>query len=79
MSKDELIKLISDCCNDVVFEYNGKKSGVTSEVINGDPTFQVWHGSEIKEYDKVETLMEDKFFSDKSLSDLIDIVIFMII
>ena len=57
MSRKELKDIISDCCNDVVFDYNGRKSGVTSEVKNHIPTFQVWHGSKVKEYDNVDDVM----------------------
>ena len=30
MSKKEIEQIISECCNDLVFIYNGKKSGITS-------------------------------------------------
>jgi len=71
MTKQDLKNIISDCCNDVIFTYNGKKSGITSEVHDSIPTFQVWHGSETKEYDNVDDVMNDKFYSGKSVNDLI--------
>ena len=76
MSRKELKDIISDCCNDVVFDYNGRKSGVTSEVKNYVPTFQAWHGSKVKEYDNVDDVMNDKFYSGKSINDLIEVVEF---
>ena len=76
MSKTELKTIIADCCNDVIFAYNGKKSGVTSEVKDHVPTFQVWHGSEVKEYDNVDDVMNDKFYSGKSINDLVGVVDF---
>ena len=72
MNKNELRKIISDCCNDVWFVYNGKKSGITSEVKNYVPKFQAWHGDSIKYYDNVNDVMNDDFYSGKSLAELID-------
>lgn len=76
MSKDILHNIISECCNDVIFTYKGKASGVTSTVENYVPTFQVWHGDAIKEYDNVDDVMNDKFYSGKSINDLINDVEF---
>ncbi len=50
MTRDALFQIIRECVNEVVFVYNGKKSGVTAEVEIAVPAFQVWHGDEIKEY-----------------------------
>ena len=61
MSESELKDIIADCCNDVIFAYNGKKSGVSSEV---------------KPYNNVEDVMNDKFYSGKSIIDLIGVVEF---
>ena len=76
MKRSELAQIISECCNDVLFVYNGKKSGITSEVRNSVPTFQVWHGTDIKEYRTVEDVMSDPFYSGKSINDLIGTVDF---
>ena len=70
----DLKKVISDCCNDVIFEFNGKQSGITSEVKDYVPTFQAWHGSETKEYSNIDDVLKDKFYSGKSIIDLIDTV-----
>lgn len=71
MNKSELRKIILDCCNDVLFVFNGKKSGITSDVKDYVPTFHAWHGDETKSYNDVDALMEDNFFSGKSITDLI--------
>lgn len=71
MTNNQLKQIISNCWNEVVFTYNGKPSGVTSEVENSIPTFQVWHGEDIKYYSDVDELMEDKFYSGKSLNELV--------
>lgn len=76
MSKSELASIIADCCNDVVFDYNGKKSGITSEVKDHVPTFQAWHGEDTREYDNVDEVMNDKFYSGKSINDLLNDVEF---
>lgn len=70
MNSNKLRKIISECCNDIVFFYQGKPSGITSEVHNFVPTFQVWHGDEIKEYDNIDDVMTDTFYSGKSLTDI---------
>ncbi len=70
MNKDELRQILSECYNDISFSYKGLPSGVTSEVHNYVPTYQVWHGDDVKEYDNVDEVMNDKFYSGKSLNDL---------
>lgn len=73
---DKLKDTIAGCYNDVVFTYNGKKSGVTSEVHDSVPTFQVWHGDDTKVYSKVDDVINDRFYSGKSLKDIADRVEF---
>ena len=74
--KNKIKKIISDCCNDVLFIYNGKKSGITSTVKNSIPTFQVWYGEKTKEYNDIDSVMSDNFFDGKSLNDLSETVNF---
>lgn len=71
MKIEDIKQVISGCCNDVVFEYNGLKSGVTSEVYNSVPVFQAWHGENTREYVTLEGLLNDQFFSGKSILELI--------
>lgn len=78
MNIADLKNVILDCCNDVIFTYNGKKSGVTAEVNDSVPTFQVWHGSDMKNYKDVDALLSDEFFSGKSINDLADKINFTI-
>ena len=72
MTRDALFQIIRECVNEVVFVYNGKKSGVTAEVEDSVPTFQVWHGDEIKEYRTADEVMNEPFYSGKSLNELAD-------
>lgn len=76
MTQQKLKKIIAHCCNDVIFTYNGKMSGITAEVHDSVPTFQVWHGLATKEYDNVNDVMNDKFYSGKSINDLVDMIDF---
>lgn len=76
MTIDYIKDIIAGCCNDVWFAYNGKPSGVTSEVEDSIPTFQVWHGDDIKYYSTVEEVVTDKFYSGKSIEDLVGVVEF---
>lgn len=65
---------IKACKTDMVFVYNGLKSGVTSEVTKSIPTFQAWHGDKYKYYKDVDDVISDKFYSGKSLTELADII-----
>lgn len=78
MNKNNLKHIISECCNDIHFNYNGLDSGITSEIANYVPKFQAWHGEKTKEYKSVDDVINDKFYSGKSLIDLIGIVDFEI-
>lgn len=71
MNSNDIKAIITECCNDVIFTFNGKSSGVTSEVKNSIPTFQSWHGDKTKEYSNIDYVMSDNFFSGKSLNELI--------
>lgn len=79
MSKTTIKDILKDCCNDIVFSYNDKPSGITSTVKDYKPTYQVWHGEDTKEYDDIDILMADKFYSGKSLNDLADAIEFDIV
>lgn len=70
MKKDYVKQIIADCCNDIVFSFNDMDSGVTSEVKDYVPSFQAWHGNDIKVYDNIDDVMNDPFYSGKSLNDL---------
>lgn len=74
MTVNDIKSIITDCCNDVIFTFNGMSSGITSEVKDSVPVFQSWHGEKIKEYSNVDDAMSDKFFSGKSLNELIELV-----
>ena len=76
MTYKKLKTIISECCNDVIFNYNGLQSGIASEVRDGKPVFYAWHGESTKEYTSVDALMTDKFFSGRSALELIYLVDF---
>lgn len=79
MTVDVLTNTIQSCLNDVVFIYNGKQSGITSSVNNYQSTFQVWYGDQTKNYDKIDDVLNDKFYGGKSLIDLLDMTEFTIL
>lgn len=79
MSRTELKNIISECINDMIFTYNGKPSGVTATVKDYVPNFQAWHGDKVKEYSTIDQVMEDKFYSGKSIDDLMGILDFTFI
>ncbi len=74
MKNVALKQIIADCCNDITFSYNGKDSGVTAMVKNYVPTFQAWHGDDTKIYGNVDDVMKDRFYSGKSLEDLVHMI-----
>lgn len=74
MKQEELKQIMNEYCNDIVFQYAGKSSGVTCEVNDYKPTFQAWHGDAVKLYSDAEDVMNDKFYSGKSINDLLDTV-----
>ena len=74
MNRNTLKQTISECCNDITFFYNGKSSGVTSEVKDYVPLFQAWHGDSVKMYDDIDDVMRDRFYSGKSLDDLVETI-----
>lgn len=72
MNLNELRKIIADDYNDIEFLYNEKPCGISSEVFNYIPTFQMWYGNKIKEYKSVDDLILDNFFDGKSLLRIIN-------
>lgn len=72
MSEEEvLMETVAECCNDIIFSYKGVQAGITSEVHEFVPTYQVWYGESTKEYSEVEEVFSDKFYDGKSIKDLI--------
>lgn len=74
MDKETLKQIIADCCNEIVFTYQGNSAGVTLEVRCHIPTFQAWYGKNVKYYTNVDDVMTDPFYDGKSLTDLVDVV-----
>lgn len=66
--------IIESCFWDLGFEYNGLPSGVTAVVHDSVPEYQAWHGKEIRYYNSVDDVMNDKFYSGKSLYEIADVI-----
>ena len=79
LTKSELKQIISDCWNEVLFQYNDKPCGISAEVENSVPTYEVWHGNDIMYYSDVDELMSDKFYSGKSINELVGLIEFQIL
>lgn len=71
MSIEALKQTMELYINDVLFDFNGKKCGITSQVKDYIPTFQCWCGKKAKEYADVDSLLNDDFFDGKKLTDII--------
>lgn len=67
MNRDELKNLILSLNQDVVFEYAGLQCCINPW---NSKKFEVGYGDFVKEYNDIDTLMNDKIFSQKSLSDI---------
>ena len=72
MTINKLREAVIECGNDFYFDYNGKKSGVESNVKDSIFTFNAWYGEKSKIYDDFEKMINDKFYSEKSIIDLIN-------
>ena len=79
MTIDRLKEILSDCCNDITFIYKGIQSGITVTVHDYVPTYQVWYGNKTKEYNEIDNVVNDKFYDNKSLNELVNVVDFEVI
>lgn len=74
MTFQELVDVIKDCLDDVVFNYNNKYCSVTSIVIDSIPIFTLRFGDFTKQFNDAEQLVNDKFFNGKSLKDIFNTI-----
>lgn len=79
MKTEDLIDILENCINDITFSLNNVKCGITCMVDNGKPTFDMWYGENVSQYDNIHTLMNDKIFLGKSLSEIAENTNFNII
>ena len=71
MDINELKNIITTCVNDIYFIYNNKKCGVTSQVEDYMPVYEMWYGKKIKQYHSIDKLLKDPFFDGKSLTNIL--------
>lgn len=71
---EEIRKAITEDGNDVYFELGGKKCGIEPTLEDGIFTFEVWCGTNLKEYQDFDVMVHDPFFDGKSIIDLLDVV-----
>ena len=74
MNIKEVLDVINECINDVVFDFNGEVCAVTSVVKNYVPTFTLWYGDKSKNFGNAEDLVNYDFFDGKSLTEIIETV-----
>lgn len=76
MMRDELKRLLDDCCHDLSFTVDGKPAGVMPEVTDYKKTYHLWFGTATKDlYDPADVL-SIPFFGGKSLNSLCDSLVF---
>lgn len=73
MSKlDEIRHAIETIGSGIWFDYDGRHCGIDTETIDGEDTFAVYYGDDVKEYDNLEDVFTDSFFGGKSIEEFID-------
>ena len=72
MSSIEVKEKIDCESPDAVFDYKGKRCGITSIYENGEQRYEAGYGDKSKTYHKIDELMTDPFYDGKSLNELID-------
>ena len=78
MTADELKNRISECICDITWSVNDYNCGVTEEVDDFIPTFQVWCGNNWKEYvNDIEALMADPYYNGHSLNEIAETLDFI--
>ena len=69
MKVEQIKDRINELCSVVTFDYNGKCCGV--DPFSHD-NFDMWYGDKAKTVTSIYEVMNDKFFDDKSLTEIID-------
>lgn len=72
MTTEELRLAVLDDANDLHFDYNGESCGLELTAIDGVMTFEVWYGEFTKQYDDFDDMVNDKFFGNMSLRELVE-------
>ncbi|MFC6176943.1 hypothetical protein ACFQAV_08830 [Companilactobacillus huachuanensis] len=72
MTIDELKEKIIDEGSGYTFRYGEKLCGMEPIVEKGVFTFGAWSGDKNKDYADIDDLMTDKFYSGKSIEELLN-------
>lgn len=75
MTLDRLKKAIDEG-NEIFFDYNGQRCGILVEVENSIFTFTIFYGDDEAECDSFDKAVNSKFFLEKSIADLLNVVEF---
>jgi|InofroStandDraft_1065614.scaffolds.fasta_scaffold17094_8 hypothetical protein len=57
--------------NDFYFTYNNINAGIESTVICSEAVYDVWYGDAEKHYKNLDEVMNDKFYGNKSITELL--------
>ena len=68
---NEIRETLLQCFNDLYFNYNGKKCGVSPKVYNSTLSYQVWYGDSIKTFSNITDVLNNPFYDGKSLKDIV--------
>lgn len=67
MKANKLKDLILSLTQDIVFDYEGESACINPW---SDCKIEVGYGDNVKTYDNIDDVMEDKFYHGKSLSEI---------
>ncbi len=67
MKPDQLKELILSLTQDVTFEFEGEYACINPY---NEKKIEVGYGNDVKTYQNVEDVMNDKIFHDKALKDI---------
>ena len=73
MKSNDLKKLILSLEQDIEFTYNGKFGSICPFSAN---EISVAFDGNIKEYDNIDDVMQDKFFDGESLNEISELIIY---
>ncbi len=72
MKPNELKNLILSLTQDIVFSYKGKYACINPW---NDKKIEVGYGDDVKVYDNIDDVMNDKFYQGKSLIEIAESIV----
>jgi len=72
MTFEDVMFVIEEGVNDVLFTLQGTPCGITSEVKNSIFTFTIWNGPFYEQFSNARVMTEAPFFDGKSFREIFD-------